>query len=465
MPVRLRIMLLFSLFALFILGIVCGGIYYFSYQSRLDAIKNRLTNRAITTARLLSQQEIFDKEAVRHIDSLTTISLKNKAVEAYNYQNERIYRYSDVPGDTLQVDKVVLDNARVNESYFFKTGDKEAIAYHYVDNNTRIVVVTAAEDVEGFLNLQRLLRILAISLLVGIIFVLISGYVFSGGLLRPIKKISNDAAEISAHNLARRIATGTTKDEWFQLADTLNQLLNRLQESFELQRRFISNASHELSTPLTSISSQLQVSLQRERDAADYKRVMQSVYQDVQNMSKLTQTLLAFAKASGDKGGLEISLLRLDEIILGLPAEVTKLNHQYTVHLEFEDLPEEEERLLVFGNEALLRTAIKNIVVNACKYSPDQRAEVKLTPQGNELEISITDKGPGIPESKFATIFQPFYRLDENSNTEGFGLGLSLADRIIKLHKGRITVSSETGHGTTFTVRLPLAYSLRENQF
>lgn len=465
MPVRLRIMLLFSLFALIILGVVCGGIYYFSYQSRLNTIKNRLTNRAITTARLLSQQEIFDKEVVRRIDSLTTISLKNKTVQAYDYQNNRIYSYSDLPGDSIEIDKDVLDNARVNESYFFKPGNKEAIAYHYVDNNTRIVVVTAAEDVEGLLNLSRLLRILALSLLVGIIFVLISGFVFSGGLLLPIKKISRDAAEISAHNLARRIETGTTKDEWFQLADTLNQLLNRLQESFELQRRFISNASHELSTPLTSISSQLQVSLQREREAADYKRVMQSVYQDVQNMSKLTQTLLAFAKASGDKGGLEISLLRIDEIILGLPSETTKLNNQYAVHLEFEDLPEEEEKLLVFGNEALLLTAIKNIVVNACKYSPDHKAAVKLKAGGADLQIIVTDKGPGIPENKFSTIFQPFYRLDENTNTEGFGLGLSLADRIIKLHKGRINVTSKPGQGTTFTVHLPLAGSLKGGQF
>lgn len=192
---------------------------------------------------------------------------------------------------------------------------------------------------------------------------------------------------------------------------------------------------------------------------------MQSVYQDVQNMSKLTQTLLAFAKASGDKGGLKIDLIRMDEIILRIPAEVTKLNPQYVVQLAFEDLPEEEERPLVFGNETLLPTAIKNIVVNACKYSPDHRAEVKLKAAANELQVQISDTGPGIPEDKFASIFQPFYRLDENSNTEGFGLGLSLADRVIKLHKGSIKVSSKDGLGTSFVVSLPLADSLKGKQF
>lgn len=465
MPVRLRITLLFSLFAFIILGIVCGGIYYFSYQSRLNTITNRLTNRAITTARLLSQQEIFDKEVVRRIDSLTTIALQRKTVQAYDYQNNRVYTYSDLPGDTLTIGKNVLDNARVNERYFFLTGGKEAVAYHYADNNARIVVVTAAEDVEGNKNLAALLKILLASLLVGSIFVLISGYFFSRSLLRPIKKISEDAAEISAQNLARRIKTGTTKDEWFQLADTLNQLLNRLQESFELQRRFISNASHELSTPLTAISSQLQVSLQREREAGEYKKVIQSIYQDVQHMSKLTQTLLEFAKASGNKGGLEISLVRIDEIVLGLPAEAAKLNPQYTVRLQFDDMPDEEDQMLVFGNETLLLTAIKNIVVNACKYSSDHSAKVRLRVAGGELLISVEDKGIGIPEDKLSTIFQPFYRLEENTHAEGFGLGLSLADRIIKLHKGRIEVRSQPGAGTVFTIQLPSAATLRGRQF
>jgi two-component system, OmpR family, sensor histidine kinase ArlS len=461
MPVRLRITFLFSLFAFIILGIVCGSIYYFSYQSRLNVIKKRLTNRAITTARLLSQQEIFDKEVVRRIDSLTTISLQNKTVQAYDYQNNQIYTYSDVPGDTLHADKEILDNARVNESYFFLSGNKEVVAYHYADNNARIVVVTAAEDVDGRQNLAALLRILMASLLVGIIFVLISGYFFSRGLLRPLKKISEDVVEISAQNLTRRIKTGTTKDEWYQLADTLNQLLNRLQESFELQSRFISNASHELSTPLTAISSQLEVSLQRQREAEDYRKVMQSIYQDVQNMSKLTQTLLEFAKASGNKGGLEISLVRMDEVILRLPAEIARLNSAYQVKLKFEDLPEDVEELLVFGNETLLLTAIKNIVVNACKYSADQTAKIKLQVVAKELLIEVEDKGHGIPEDQLSSIFQPFYRLEENSNTEGFGLGLSLADRIVKLHKGKITVRSTLTMGTLFAIHLPSAGKMK----
>lgn len=460
MPVRVRITLIFSLLVFIILAIVCSGVYYFSYQTRINNIKTRLTNRAITTARLLSQREIFGRSLVQRIDSSTTLSFKKKSLQAYNYQNRRVYRYSDEPNDTVHVDSKILDEARVKGSVFFTEGKREVVAYHYTDNNSRIIIVVAGDDVEGKESLKNLAEILLLSFLVGNIFVLISGYFFSKGLLLPIKNISKDVAEISAQNLTRRIKAGKSKDEWHQLSVTLNDLLNRLQESFDMQRRFISNASHELSTPLTAIMSQLEVNLQRERSAEEYKKVLQSIYQDVQHLIKLTQTLLEFAKASGNPGGLEISLVRIDEIILSLPAEASKINSLYTVKIEFDNLPEEEEDLLVFGNEPLLFTAINNIVINACKYSNDHQANVKLNVSGNAIFIEVKDRGKGISSSELEKIFQPFYRIEENRSEGGFGLGLSLAGRIIKMHKGNIHVASEPGRGTTFRIWLPGAKSL-----
>lgn len=461
MPVRLRITLLFVLLVTIILTMVCGSIYYFSYNARINNIKTRLTNRAITTARFLAQKEIFDHELVQRIDSLTTISLKNKTVQAYDYQHTKIYSYSDLPGDTLRVDAQMLDDARVSHTRYFHLGEKEAIAYHYANDDLRIVVVSAAEDVDGKHALYTLANILLSSFFIAIVFVLATGYFFSGRLLRPIKKITADVEEISAQNLARRIKTGNTKDEWYQLGSTMNDLLNRLQESFDLQRRFISNASHELSTPLTSISSQIEVSLQREREVTEYKKVMHSIYQDVRHMSKITQTLLEFAKASGNTGGLEINLVRIDEVILGLPGQLIKIKPEYSVSIRFDNLPESQERLLVFGNEPLLQTAIKNIVVNACKYSDDHQAMIELKVQENIISILITDKGKGIPEKELNLIFQPFYRVGDKATSTGFGLGLSLAERIIKLHKGAIAVQSTIDKGTTFTINLPSAHSLK----
>lgn len=461
MPIRFRITLLFSVVVFLILGILCVGIYYFSFKARERTIKTRLANRAITTARLLSQREIFDQSLVRKIDSFTTIALKNKIVEAYDFQNNKIYSYTDLPGDTIHIDEEILNDARVNGEYYFISGAKEAVAFHYKTPSSRMVVISAAEDVDGMANLKNLQRILILTFLTGNLLVLVAGYFFSRGLVMPIKKISEDVAEISAQNLARRIQTGSSKDEWNQLSTTFNDLLDRLQESFELQQRFIANASHELSTPLTSISSQLEVAMQRKRDANDYLKVMQSIHQDVLHMSKLTQTLLEFAKASGSRGGIEIDLIRMDEVVLRLPSSVVRNNPKFQVRLSFEELPDDEHKLLVFGNEALLFTAIRNIVTNACKYSSDATAFVKLKVTPDRILIIIEDNGSGIAETELNNIFQPFYRVDSNAQAGGFGLGLSLAERIIKIHKGFIKVHSIVGKGTTFEVSLPAARNLK----
>ncbi|MBD0333152.1 MAG: HAMP domain-containing histidine kinase, partial [Chitinophagaceae bacterium] len=218
-----------------------------------------------------------------------------------------------------------------------------------------------------------------------------------------------------------------------------------------------SSASHELSTPLTSISGQLEVSLQRNRSAEEYREVMQSVYQDARHLSKLTQTLLQFATVSGTIGGIDLKLVRIDEVLMQLPGEVLKMNKGYSVHLEFIQIPAQEEKLLVFGNADLLFTAIKNIVSNACKYSPNRLAKVKLSINQTEITISIEDEGKGISENELKNIFQPFYRADDSRGTIGFGVGLPLVNRIIKLHKGQIKVVSSVGKGTTFFVHLPIA--------
>ena len=460
MPVRLRITLLFVILVFIILGIVCSSVYYFSYKERITAIKTRLANKAITTGRLFSQHETFDQKTLRQIDSLTSISLKDKIVQIFDQNNQRIYSYSDQPKDHLAFDKKMLHGLGPNERHYFRSGNKEAVAYRYVERNNDIVIVSAANDQEGKQNLAHLGNILMLSLFGGIMVTLLAGYLFSGKLLMPIKKIATDVSEISVQDLTRRVSTGNVKDEWYSLARTFNKLLDQLQEGFELQRRFIANASHELSTPLTSISSQLEVTLENERKPEDYRNVIQSVYHDVRQMGKLTHTLLEFARASGNKGGLEINLVRIDEIILRLPSEITKLSKEYSAKLEFQGLPENEERLLVFGNEALLLTAIKNIVVNSCKYSENKQAIVRLLIEEKNIIISVKDNGRGIPESEIENIFQPFYRLEEGEAEAGFGLGLSMARQIIKLHKGSINVRSMVGKGTVFTITLPSAANI-----
>lgn len=461
MRVKVRITVLFSLLVLAILTLVCGSVYYFSYANRIKDIRTRLTNRAITTGRLLSFSGIFDRALIRKIDSSTSMAMKDKVIEAYDTSGVRIYWYSDDPADTLKTEAQIISSAKhsPNTPIYFTQGKKDAIAYYHTDNNAGLIILAGAYDETGDEKLHHLRVVLISSFIGGILISVVGGYLFSLSLLRPIRNIADEVNEISVRNLARRIhSAGTgTKDEWHYLSDTLNQLLNRLQESFEIQGRFIANASHELSTPLTSISSQLEVSLQRIRTVEEYRQVISSVYQDTRQLNKLTQTLLEFARASGTASGLSIDLLRIDEILLRLPGEMTKIDPASNVVLDFHALPESEDALLVFGNEELLFTAIRNIVTNACKYSADHKAVIQLSVGRTAIEITVTDHGRGIPADELDNIFQPFYRTEEGHAIPGFGLGLPLSRRIIQLHKGRIGVTSFVGKGSVFTITLPPA--------
>jgi len=461
MHVRIKITLLFTFIMSLLLALFFGFIYYFFYSIRLEDIKAHLTNHALTTANMLNEPGTFDYSLMKKIDSVTVIPMKNKTIQVYNARNERIYTNSDTPGDTLHITDDVLNKARIDKKYFFTVGNREAIACYDIKNNNRPVILAAAFDEEGKRNLNHLKIILWIILICGSLVASTSGYFFSKILLNPIRKIADEVHDISAQNLGHRIKFGKVRDEWNYLTETLNELLDRLQQSFEMQRRFISSASHELSNPLTSISSQLEVSLQRTRDAKEYQGVMQSVYQDVRQLSKLTQTLLEFATASGIKGGIEINSIRIDEVLMLLPGEITKMNKDYSVKLEFDQLPENADRLLVFGNAELLLTAIKNVVSNACKYSTDHLAKIKLTIEQKEIFISFEDDGKGISENDLKNIFQPFYRTEDSKSITGFGVGLPLVYRIIKLHKGQIKVNSVVGKGTTVLIQLPIAENVR----
>ena len=457
MPVKVRITLFFTMIVFFILTIVCLSIYYITFNNREKNFRTRLTNRAVTTARLLDQADIFNKELMQKIDAATSVAMLDKTIQAYDYKGKKIYLYADNITDTIAVTKKMLEEAKEKNYVYFKVKQKDAIAYNYNKGARPIIVIAAAFDPEGKNSLEQLRNILLLCFFGGILITVAGGYFFSKRLLLPIKKIADEVNEISVQNLAKRIKSIDQNDEWNYLAHTINVLLHRLEESFDTQGRFIANASHELSTPLTSVFSQLEVSLQKERAAAEYRQVMQSVLEDVHHLNQLTQTLLQFAKASGTSGGIEINLVRIDEILLRMPGEMAKLNKAYHVKILFNDLPAEEEKLLVFGNEGLLFIAIKNIVINACKYSENHLAICELSVKQDDIYVAIKDNGKGIPEASLPHIFQPFYRADESRTEAGFGLGLPLADRIVKLHKGKISVLSSPEQGTRFTIVFPVA--------
>lgn len=435
--------------------LLCTSIYFASLENRTDQFYNRLTRKAISTGDLFLKHEM-SSELITEINLSSPSSIVNKSITVFNEEYKPILIYTDEGCDTLlfsyEIYKIVL---RQNACRF-KFEDKKALAIKYSHNNKNYIIGIASYDAEIKEWIPKLKFILIVSFIISISIVIISGYAFSLRLVKSISDLTNMINHISTNNLSMRLPFGSGKDELQQLAITTNSLLDRLQSSFETQRRFIDNASHELSTPMASISSSIDIALQKERTSEQYKEILNSVYDDITRLSSLVKSLLEIAKISGSAKGLEIFPVRIDELIMRLPSDLKKLNPKFEVRIQFGEIPENEDDLLVYGNEELIYSATKNIVHNACKYAPNGIAIVTLDIELEQVLITIKDNGPGINEEEINRIFQPFYRSsDVNHLVSGFGLGLPLANQIIKLYNGSIQVKSEINKGTVFTISLP----------
>lgn len=436
------------------------SVYFFSAAERSTVFRQRLSGRAHNAAQIFYILGDTSQAMLQKIDASNARFFTRKSIRIYDEQKKRVYAFNSSPGDGFEVDSNTLDEIRQRKEYYFKIEDRDAFGQYVKNSKNTLYIVIAAYDTEGLKWLNDLKKILAFSMLGGLLLSFFIGNLFSRQLIKPISNIIEEVNNISTHNLSQRIDAGSGQDELFQLANTFNDLLDRMQESFTIQRRFISNASHELSTPLTSISSQLEVSLQKNRTEEEYRTVMLSVQEDVQEMRQLTKSLLEIAK-TGHKGSIELDEIRLDEVLLKVTSSVQKLSNSYQVLLNFDEFPEEEDKCLVFGNADLLFSALKNIVENGCKYSPDHTSRVTLRFTDKELTIEISNQGDVIELEEIERIFLPFYRSPHKTHQKGFGLGLALAKRIIGLHKGRVDVSSAEASGTIFRVILPAAAMFR----
>jgi two-component system sensor histidine kinase ArlS len=435
-----------------ILLVLTVFVYYLSLVELNDVFRKRLRSRASNNAQIFYYFGDSSVNMLKRIDGGSLSLLPQKTVSIFDTSGNILYHYQAEDADNSRADLSMFQDFHAPEGKFFTIGNREAFGLYYGDEKRSFIIIVSAYDEEGRQRLSELKKILLTSLLIGMLITLIVGYVFSSQLVKPIKQIIHEVNNISSHNLSRRLPAGISQDELNELAKTFNDLLNRLQDSFNTQRTFISNASHELSTPLTSISSQLQVTLQKERAVPEYQQVLQSIQEDVEQMRQLTRSLLEIAK-TGSHGSIELTELRIDELLLKVIADVKRINNQYRVDLQFRELPEKE--CMVFGNFDLLYIALKNIIENGCKYSCDKKSGVEVAFGKENILIKVTNQGDVIAEQEIEQIFQPFFRGGNAADFKGFGLGLPLAKRIIALHKGEINVESGL-NGTFFLITLPI---------
>jgi len=460
LTIRIKITLLFSVLVTVLLLATSFSVYYFSSLERSAVFKQRLSGRAHNASQLFTILGDTSQALLQKIDASNARFFSRKSIRIFSVDKKPLYVFNTAPEDDFSVEPSIINDIISKKEFSFKIGDRDAFGQFLKTSRQSIVIIVTAYDADGHKWLSDLKKILALTMVAGILLSILIGTLFSRQLIKPIANIIEEVNNISTHNLSQRIDAGSGQDELFQLANTFNDLLDRMQESFTIQRRFISNASHELSTPLTSISSQLEVALQKQRSEEEYKLVMISIQEDVQQMRQLTKSLLEIAK-TGHKGSIELDEIRLDEVILKVTGAVQKLSQSYQIQLNFEEFPDDESKCMVFGNADLLFSALKNIVENGCKYSPDHTSHIKLKFTGKELITEISNQGDIIAQEEIEHIFLPFYRSPNKAHQKGFGLGLALAKRIINLHKGQLEVNSTEGQGTIFRVILPAASLFR----
>ncbi len=453
MTIRLKLTLLFSgLFALLLLGFSLA-VYLFNTTQREEAYYKRLKQLAITKTNLLLGAKV-NPAVLQLIYKNSLNTLPQEEVAIYDSTYNILYH------DAMDIDRVkettgMLDSiVRLGEIHFY-VDDLQAIGFCYVFQGKSYVITAAAKDDYGLSKLGTLRAALVIGFLLAVLATLLTGIFFSRRVLRPVSDMVGKVGEISASRLDMRIDAGTGKDEMSELALTFNQMIDRLENSFNAQKQFVSNISHELRTPLAAIITELEVAAINERSACEYKHTNRLILQEARKLSRLSSDLLDLAKASYDPSGISFRELRLDEILLDARQGILRANPDYKAELQFKPDIEEGDPIAIQGNEYLLRVAFANLIENACKFSADRQCFIAIDFQQKRPAIAFRDNGIGVPMADLPHIFMPFYRGENKTFAAGNGIGLSLTARIVQLHNGTLEVRSPRGQGTTFTIRLP----------
>lgn len=277
------------------------------------------------------------------------------------------------------------------------------------------------------------------------------GYVLAGRMLRPIKKISESASQISSGgDLKKRIVIGEGNDELHQLAENFNAMFERLEDAFEAEHQFTSDASHELRTPVTVITAQCELSLEEPRSSKEYEEALRTIQRQGRKMSKLINQMLDFTRLEMRSDSYLRQKLNLAELVQSVCFDMALIQEKGIV-LEYQV----EEEVQICGNYQLLSRMLTNLISNAYRYGKEHgHIFVRLKKKAQEVELSVADDGIGIAPEEQTKIFRRFYQADNSRSGNGTGLGLSMVYEIVQFHDGTICVESELEKGSTFIIKL-----------
>ncbi|HCT89869.1 MAG TPA: sensor histidine kinase [Lachnospiraceae bacterium] len=310
-----------------------------------------------------------------------------------------------------------------------------------------------ASEEQGVVQNSTLIQISVIFLPLLVLLASVGGYWIAARALGPIQEISRTADQIGRENdLKKRINLGGGEDELHRLADSFNDMFEKLDEAFEAERQFTSNASHELRTPMSVIMAQCEYTLEEPRSAKEYEEALRVIQRQSRKMSGLINDMLDFARLDNHPERYGKEDIDMTELVSSVCTDMA-LVREKSISLQFDV----KDGVGFYGNRELLSRLLVNLISNAYRYGRENgHIFVRLRTGETELYLSVSDDGIGIRGEEQQKIFRRFYQADNSRSGVGLGLGLSMANEIARFHGGNISVESVPGEGSVFTLTVPM---------
>ena len=385
----------------------------------------------------------------------------DKFVQITDLDGQVVARSATLGTSRLPTPAGMLERAREGETVFGTVSDfgEEPIRMVLLPatvGTTRyaIQVAMSLDDAYAVLHAGRwLVFSMSIVILAGIGF---TSARLARRALQPIDRVVTRARRIGEANLADRLPHPGTQDEIGRLVETLNDMLGRLERSFEAQRRFTADASHELRSPLSRLRAELEVTLRRPREAGDYEETLRSCLDEVERVQSLIEELLALARIDARQEPEAPEPVSVGDIVAAAVAAVRPKAARRSIEVTIERPAD----LLVTTAPVAAQVALANILDNAVKFSPPGgQVRIVVTAGREEAVIAVSDCGPGVAPEEAAQLFERFYRgkASHSAGAPGVGLGLAISRALVERQGGRISVDTRADAGATFSVRLPRA--------
>ena len=452
MNLKLRFALLFTSFVAIILLIATASIYFLYASYRSEDYYNRVISEGNEVYRVYNELKKPDRAVTAElVRGVHDIALFNEELFIVNAAGNTVFKFP-VSAKTTPV--VVRQKFSKDNKYSFTD-----------DNNIQHIVIYKPESglsvyISGYdrigYNKLSTLKIILLSVYLGaLLLTAVMSFLFVQQAIKPILRLSLQMQRTNEQNLSDRIEVKPANDEINSIAKNFNAMLERLRKAFESQKSFVHHASHELRTPLAVMLSQTEAALSRSYDTEGYRKILFSLKEDQQQMVELTNSLLLISQYETLEYFEGWPFIRIDEILYETVSRSQRMYPDLQIGLNFERIPSDDADLLVKANESLLRSAAMNLIKNAYAYSTDRVVQIRLVPDNGMVCIYIENKGPQLSAEEVEKMKIPFFRGENSLKKKGFGLGLSIIDRIVTLHKGKVNYIAGDNEMNTFIVSLP----------